>query len=139
MGDKLTEANIYEPTVAEEKLLAVLLNPEYIHQTVVEKCKAADISRVTYYEAMKKPGFLKKVQGFRETALQAEVQDLIQVGIKEAKNGSFQHWKVLMEMAGEYAPKTKGEFTANIKQETIDKDISDDELQARIAKLGSQV
>jgi len=105
----LTDGDKYKPTPAEEKLLAVLLNPDLVSDSVTDKCQNAGISRQTYYEAMKKPGFMELVQGFRKEMLQAEIQDLIQVGIKEAKNGSYQHWKALMEMAGEYTPKTKTE------------------------------
>lgn len=111
MEDKKTVRDKYIPTVAEERLLTILLNPEYIDKNVSEKCLAANVSRQIYYDAMKKPGFEELVRGYRESILQGEISDLIQIGISEAKKGSYQHWKTLLEMAGAYAPKTKTEVT----------------------------
>lgn len=42
---------------------------------------------------------------------------LYKTGIQEAAEGSFQHWKALMEMAGEYEPaegKGAGPITINL-------------------------
>ncbi len=50
----MTKTNIYEPTVAEKKLLEVLINPEHLGKNVTELCNLANVSRNKYYDAMKK-------------------------------------------------------------------------------------
>ena len=47
----------YQPTVAEQKLLEILLSPEHRTKTVTDICKIANCSRPTYYDAMAKPEF----------------------------------------------------------------------------------
>jgi len=100
MHGTLTENNIYNPTPAELKLLEVLLMPDNAKLNVTEKCDLAGISRTTYYELMKKPEFMRLCKDTALDLVKSEIMSLMQIGIKEAKDGSFQHWKILLEMIG---------------------------------------
>jgi hypothetical protein len=85
-------------TRSEIRLLYVLADPEMGDKTVLEKVKKANACRETYYRAIAKPLF-KEAQ--RQIALAIITQNLIplmNVGIKHALKGSYQHWSKLMEM-----------------------------------------
>lgn len=97
---RLTEEDRYMPTPAELKLLEVMLLPENAKTNVSAKCKLAGISRTTYYEITKKPEFVRLIRDTALDLVKAELVSLMHIGIKEARDGSFQHWKVLLEMAG---------------------------------------
>ena len=61
MSKNQTNDNIYRPTPAEKKLLEVLVSPENTGKSVQDLCNLANISRFKYYQAMKKPDFVKLV------------------------------------------------------------------------------
>ncbi|HYD91742.1 MAG TPA: phBC6A51 family helix-turn-helix protein [Flavobacterium sp.] len=106
-----TESDVYQPTKAEEKLLKVLVNPDFIGATVANICQEAGISRETYYQAFKKPGFCELQERLAKDLIKQAVNPIINACIKEAKNGSFQHAKLLMEMGHMYTPKQLQEVT----------------------------
>lgn len=89
-------------TNAEMKLLTVIADPDVITYTVKELCEKAGISRETYYTARKKPAFNEIRQKIVYSVLRDHAVTLMKVGINQAKKGSYQHWKALMEMAGLY-------------------------------------
>ena len=112
-----TECNEYKPTPAEERLLLVLANPENIGKTVTDLCNLAEISRKHYYEMFKKPDFVACQEKFAKDLIKQAVNPIITACIKEAKNGSFQHAKLLMEMGQMYTPKQIQENTGSITYE----------------------
>lgn len=109
-----TKADKYEPTKAEEKLLEVLANPESRQLNVTEICQLASISRDTYYKAFAKPEFLETNRQLGLDLIKQQISPLINIGITEAKKGSFQHWKVLMEMGDMYTEKKKIDLDATV-------------------------
>jgi hypothetical protein len=120
--ENLTKLNEYSPTSAELRLLQVLLDPNFVGKSVVDKCKAANCTTPIYYAAIKKPGFNEMCKQTAIDLIKAEVLPLIQSGLREAKRGSFQHWKVLLEMAGLYSEKSEVNniHTIGLEQSLLD-------------------
>ena len=100
----MCEQNVteYRPTTAEQKLLEVLLNPEFRTATVTEICKQAGISRQTYYKTIKKPEFMALYESQARDLVREAVGPVINAFVKAAKEGSYPHGKVILEMAGLY-------------------------------------
>ncbi|MFA5153983.1 MAG: phBC6A51 family helix-turn-helix protein [Clostridia bacterium] len=115
-NNDVTKVDIYQPTPAEIKLMEVLLNPEHRMKSVTDICKTANISRQHYYNIVKKQEFNELCKQTATDLVKAEILPLIYTGIKEAKRGSFQHWKVLMEMAGLYSEKQNMQVNVTFEQ-----------------------
>ena len=120
----------YQPTTAEVKLLEILLNPEYRTKSITEVCKIANCSRPTYYDAMAKPGFKAIYEDKTKDLIKQSIGPVVNTFVREALRGSFQHGKVILEMAGLYSEKStidiNAEFNISLPKE---------ERQARIAEL----
>ncbi len=124
--------NTYNPTKAEQALLDTLLNPENRMKSVTDVCKVAKIDRVTYYRAFAKSEFVALYQWRSMDLIRQHVAPVINAFIREAQRGSFQHGKVLLEMAGVYTDKLElsGQVTSNpfagLTTEELKKLIRDD-------------
>jgi len=105
----------YEPTPCEQRILEALLNPENRLKKVTEICRIADVDRKTYYNAFRKPEFVALVKDESQRLVLATVLPTIHAFTKEAKKGSYQHGKVLLEMAGVYCEKKELELSGTIK------------------------
>lgn len=92
-------------TGAEFRLLTVLASPENRMKTVTEICQLADIHRDTYYNAFKRPHFIEANNQLAIALVRQAATPLVHAGLNAAMQGSYQHWKVLMEMAQLYDPK----------------------------------
>lgn len=92
--------NKYIPTKAETRLLDVLLNPETVCKSITDICEEAGVVRNVYYDAMAKPDFVEYYHGIVKSHISAKASPLINAAMKEAEKGSFQHIKLLLEMAG---------------------------------------
>jgi hypothetical protein len=101
----------YKLTECEEKLIEALLNPENRMKTTKDLCQSIGISRDTYYEAFKKPGFVEIYKQSSKELVNRSVGPIVSAFIKEAARGSFQHGKVLLEMADLYSERVKQEIT----------------------------
>ena len=104
-------ATEYRPTTGELKLLEVLLNPEMRNKSVTEICTIAGVSRQTYYRAFEKPQFVALYESRAKDLVRAAVGPIINAFIKAAKEGSYTHGKVILEMAGLYVEPKKLEHT----------------------------
>jgi hypothetical protein len=131
--NRQTIADTYVMTAGETKLIQAMLNPENIGISVVDLCKAAGLSRDTFYTAMKKPEFVKLYQETAMSMIKNETYPLIKVGLREAKRGSFQHWKVLLEMAGLYSEKS----TIDVN-ETFNMNLTVDDRRSRLIDILSR-
>lgn len=129
----------YEPTPSEEKLLEVLLNPQYRMKSITDICKIAEISRTTYYEAFSKPGFNEIYKQKSIELVKQQVAPVINAFVAEAKRGSFQHGKVLLEMADLYSEKKQFEHTGKDGGPIRVEDMSAEERAARIAELSAKL
>lgn len=110
-GSEQTADNKYIPTPAEMKLLEVLANPENIGCNVSDLCQLAGVSRNVYYDGFKKPEFVSYYEQLTRDIIKQSVQPVVNACIKEAKAGSYNHAKLVLEMAGMYTPKQNMELT----------------------------
>ena len=97
--------NTYTPTLKEQDLIEVLLDPESRLLTVSARCQKAGIDRSTYYDAFKKPGFVRLYRDMCVSLISQNLGPIIRAFEKEAMKGSYNHGKVLLEMAGLYTEK----------------------------------
>ncbi|OPY59166.1 MAG: hypothetical protein A4E55_00383 [Pelotomaculum sp. PtaU1.Bin035] len=112
MNDKqnLTE---YTLTQKEENLIEVMLDPANRMKSITDICKLANCSRVTYYEAFNKPGFVKIYKERSIALAEKYLGSVMNAFVREAARGSFQHGKVLLEMAGAYKEVTRKEVAGD--------------------------
>lgn len=92
-------------TKAEHSILEAMLNPENRMKNVADICKIAKVDRSTYYRAFQKPDFIETYKELSESLVKQSIAPVINAFVREAKRGSFQHGKVLLEMAGLYNKK----------------------------------
>lgn len=112
-------------TEKEKSLLEVLLNPENRMKSITDICKLAKCTRPVYYEAFSKPEFVKIYNQYSTDLVKQSVASVINTFIREAQRGSFQHGKILLEMAGLYTDKV--EITGALPVQIIDDIPEDDE------------
>jgi DNA-binding transcriptional regulator YhcF (GntR family) len=120
----------YIPTESEQKLIDILLNPDYRMKSVKELCIIAQINRVTYYRAFEKPEFKTLYKAKSRELVDNSIAPVLNTFVREALRGSFQHGKVILEMAGLYSEKSQLEVTGEINV-----NMSQNEIRARIASL----
>lgn len=106
--------DIYMPTPREADLLAILTDPYHRMSSVRNICERAGISRTTYFNMLKKPGFMDYYRARIKLMVKEIGGQLVNLGIREARKGSFQHWKVLMEMAELHSDKKETEHTGEL-------------------------
>ena len=126
----------YRPTFAERKLVDVLLNPQHRMKSVTDVCRIADINRSTYYDSFAKPDFNDYYKEKSLELVKSQVAPVINAFVAEAKRGSFQHGKVLLEMAGIYAERQQIE-AVNVNVEL--KQLSTEERLQRIEELQTKL
>lgn len=118
MNERLQNLTDYEPTEKERNLLEVLLNPEYRMKSITDVCKLAKCSRPVYYEAFSKPGFVRLYEQKSKEVVKQALGPVLNTFVREALRGSFQHGKVILEMAGVYTDNVN--INANIGVQIID-------------------
>jgi len=101
----------YEPTNCEKKIIEVLLNPEYRNKKVTEICSIAGVDRKVYYRAFDKPEFVAYYKKLSVNLTIKAVAPMVNAFVKWGLNGSFQHGKVILEMADMYREKQQTELT----------------------------
>ena len=97
----------YEPSQNEVTLLEILLNPENRMKSITDICKLGKFSRDFYYRTMKKKDFKAYYKEMTRDLIHESVGPIVNAFIKEAKRGSFQHGRILLEMAEIYTEKTE--------------------------------
>lgn len=95
----------YKPTEKEKNLLEVLINPDYRMKSITDICRAAKCTRNIYYNAFAKEEFVKIYKEMSESLVKQAIAPVINAFVREAQRGSFNHGKVLLEMAGLYNKK----------------------------------
>lgn len=101
-------------TKAEQSLLITLINPENRMKSVADICKIAKMDRSTYYRAFQKPEFVEEYNKRSVDLVKQNVAPIINTFVREAQRGSFQHGKILLEMAGMYNEKLKLSADVNV-------------------------
>jgi len=110
----------YLPSDTEQKILDALLDPSNKYKNVTDLCLAAKCSRKAYYDAFKRPEFEKLYRKLTLDIIKQSVAPVVNTFLKEAVRGSFQHGKVLLEMAemyqegGMHQQQTPSQITINI-------------------------
>jgi hypothetical protein len=97
---KLTE---YRPTVAEQRVMEVLLNPDNRLKSVTEICQLANCSRQTYYNYFDKPEFVTYYINKSKALIKKAHAGIINSCIRQALRGDSAHAKLLLTMTGDYA------------------------------------
>ncbi len=87
-------------TAAEQRLLSVLLNPEYIGRPVTERCQAAEISRESYYQIIRRPRFQAARATFVQALLGDGVLDVLATVRRKAVNGDMVAARLYLQCAG---------------------------------------
>lgn len=129
-GQKLPE---YVPTRVEKALLDVLLNPKFRLKPVTVICKEANCSRTAYYNSMSNPKFKEYYKEMSVRLVEASIGPVVNSFVLEAKKGSYNHGKIILEMAGLYSDKKKielsGETTVNVNE------MSEEQKEAKLKEL----
>lgn len=135
--DNLQNFTEYKLTDKEKNLLEVLLNPENRMKSITDICKLAKCSRPVYYEAFSKPGFVEIYKKRSMDMVKQSIASVLNTFIREAQRGSFQHGKVLLEMAGIYTEKQQVEHSGSIDTNNPFEGLTTDELK-KIAKMSDK-
>lgn len=104
----------YKLSDKEMALLEVLLSPEYRMRSISDVCKIAGCSRPTYYSAFEKPAFREIYKQKSKELVDQAIAPVLNTFVREALRGSFQHGKVILEMAGLYSEKSELEINNNL-------------------------
>lgn len=95
----------YQPTPAERKLLEKLFDPKFMTASISDICKAAGVSRETYYQSVKKPGFVASIKAYALDATKGKAPRYVALAEKFAEEGSWPHLRALLAMSGVYDEK----------------------------------
>ena len=125
----------YIPTPAEEKLLAVLADPDFRGRTITAKCEAAGVGTAVYTAAVKKPGFLDLIHDItislaREYALET-LQAVKDFAVTNSRCAADR--KLLLEIANIY--KNEQSLIFPKKEEVL----TEDQIKARIKEISEQL
>lgn len=132
----MTKTNIYKPTVAEKKLLEVLINPEHLGKNVTELCNLANVSRNKYYDAMKKEAFQELVKSTTLELVKAKIGDVLNATyIYSLGEKGHQDRKLLLTMAGLYADKQETEISGGLNVNNPFTELTTEELR-KLARSG---
>lgn len=114
----------YKPTLAEKKLLEVLINPNSVNLSVTELCNQAGVSRNKYYEAMKKEGFTTLVTQITMDLLKGKVSNVLNATYKYSlEEKGHQDRKMLLTMLDLYKDKTETEHSGSLELSNTAKEI----------------
>lgn len=98
-------------TPTEKRLIEALLEPNNRFKSISEICDTAKCSRNTYYRAFNKPHFREEYKRQAAALSGRHLGQVMNAFVQEATRGSFQHGRVLLEMAGVYTEKSKHEHS----------------------------
>lgn len=84
----LTESDAPRLSPTREKILAALLNPEFIGLTTTEKCNRINVSRQSWYKALRDSEFMELVNKTSLDVLKENVAGVMSALIKSASNPS---------------------------------------------------
>lgn len=110
-------------TKKEARLLEVLLDPECRLKTVTAICGLVPCDRKTYYKAFAKREFADEYIRLSADLAKKHLGQVMNTFVNEAVKGSFQHGKVLLEMAGVYTE--RHDQNVNVNHVKIIDDVDD--------------
>lgn len=98
-------------TPTEKRLIEALLEPNNRFKSISDICDTAKCSRNSYYRAFNKPHFREEYKRQAAALSERHLGQVMNAFVREATRGSFQHGRVLLEMAGVYTEKSKHEHS----------------------------
>lgn len=134
----------YRLTQKEENLIETMLDPGNRMKSITDICKLANCSRAVYYDAFAKPEFVAIYKERSIALAEKYLGSVMNAFVREAARGSFQHGKVLLEMAGAYRETTRKELTGKdgdpmeVSVTSRTAALSKEEVLALAAELRSQ-
>ncbi|MEO1768281.1 phBC6A51 family helix-turn-helix protein [Candidatus Enterococcus ferrettii] len=132
---EVTKSDKYRPTAAEKKLLEVLINPEYVGDSITSICKAANVSRKKYYDAMGKEAFVNLVNETTMDLIKGKASDVLNATYKYAlKEKGHQDRKLILTIAGIYTDKQEIEHSGGIDVRKQYEEMSDEDLEALVKR-----
>lgn len=108
MGQNVAKKRL---TPTERRLIEALLDPNNRFKSITEICDIAKCNRKTYYRAFEKPHFREEYKRQAAALSERHLGQVMNAFVREATRGSFQHGRVLLEMAGVYTEKSKHEHS----------------------------
>ena len=129
-----TKLSGFTLTATEEKIVAVLLNPDNLGKSITEICQMVDCSRNTYYDMVKKDGFNDYLNRLTMDLLKSKVNDVINATYKYATTNAkcTKDREMILKMAKVF----KEEQDINIKTNQINgkpvEEMTDEELDQLI-------
>ncbi|MNW60860.1 hypothetical protein D3C74_388830 [compost metagenome] len=113
-------------------MLEALLNPENRIKSVTDICKIAKVDRATYYRAFAKPHFAELYNKRSVDLVKQSVASVLNTFVREAQRGSFQHGKIVLEMAGIYTEKSDVKLSGGVDVNNPYKGLTTEELRKLI-------
>jgi hypothetical protein len=101
----------HDITDAGLRLLEVVTRPECRTMTITKQCELADISRGTYYNLFRDPGFKAAYTELCQTMLLSGAAPASMALNAQAAMGDTAAIKMLLELAGIYQPTARVEHT----------------------------
>ena len=114
-------------TKSEQALLETMINPENRMKSVSDICKIAKVDRSTYYRAFQKQEFVDSYNKQSINLVKQSVASVLNTFVREAQRGSFQHGKVILEMAGLYAEKSDVKVSGSVGVTNPYKEVTQEE------------
>lgn len=124
----------YKPTKKEQILVETLLNPKNRMKNIMDVCRIAGCGKNTYYRAFEKKGFNEYYKQCSLEMVDKNIGQVMSSFVSEAKRGSFQHGKILLEMSGMYKEKQEIEHSGAVTNVMID-NMTDQQKADRIKEL----
>jgi hypothetical protein len=120
MSKKGTKANGYKPTVAEKKLLEVLINPDNLGKTVQELCSLAKIGKTKYYDCFKNEQFVTLKEELTMQMVMGKASDVLNAAYKYSLTAKgHQDRKMILTIAGIYVDKKETGISGNMSVTNI--------------------
>lgn len=123
-------------TKKELRIIEVLADPENRLKKKSEICRIVPCDPKTYDKAFRNEEFVQLLHRVSLGAVQQAVLPTINAFVRKASRGSFQHGKVILEMAGVYAEKRE---VSGPNGKPIEIDSPTELLESRIARLAERL
>lgn len=108
-----TEEDLFKPNKKQIAFLKAKLDPQ-VRPTIEEECKEAGINRQTYYNWLKKPGFLNWLRREFKKGMKDNMIYLDKLGMALAVK-DFRYWEALQMKYSGYSKKIDKKVTSTSK------------------------
>lgn len=124
--------DIEKISVEEKKILAAALKCGEKRLSVSGLAEESGVKKTVICEKLKNPEFRQLFSEVMQAALTAETPEILHTFVSAAKEGSFKHGKLILELTGVYSEKQKIELGGKVElTETLFKSDEDRESFAK--------